>query len=87
MPSCVAVKVTPPMTTLDRPSGALTVMVPVVVSLVSPPLVRPCSLTVAWPVAPPLPSTGTMLGTPSVLQLMVMVSVAVLGSPSASVIV
>ena len=79
--------VAPPMTMLASPSGALTVIVPVVVSLVSPPLVRPCSLTVAWPVAPPLPSTGTMLGTPSVLPLMVMTSVAVLASPSASVIV
>ena len=80
-------KVMPPMTTLARPSGALTVIVPVVVSLVSPPLVRPCSLTVAWPVTAPLPSTGTMLGGPSVLPLMVMVSTAVLASPSASVIV
>ena len=40
-----------------------------------------------FPVAPALPSTGTMLGPPSVVPLIVIVSVVVLGSPSASVIV
>ena len=42
---------------------------------------------VAWPVASALPLTATMLGAPSVVPLMVSVSVVVLGSLSASVIV
>ena len=62
-------------------------MEPVVVSLVLPTVSRPSSLTVAWPVAPPLPSTGTMVGTPSEAPLMVMDSVAVVVSPSPSVMV
>ena len=84
--SWATVRVTPPTLTLVRPSGLPTLIVPLVVSVVAGP-VRPASSTVAWPVAPALPSTATMLGPPSVVPLMVSVSVVVLGSPSASVIV
>ena len=65
------------MVTLLIPSGAVTVRVPVVVSVVSPIVVKPFSNTVAWPVAPALPSTGTIAGAPSVTPLMMMVSCAV----------
>ena len=86
--SWATVRVRPPILTLVRPSGLPTVMLPAVVSLVSPALVSPRSSTLTWPVTDgPLPSTGTMLGPPSVVPLMVMVSVVLLGSPSASVIV
>ena len=76
--SCATVKVTPPMVTSFRPSGAVTVRLPVVVSLLvaaSLPPLRPDSWTVASPVAPPLPSTGVICGAPSVWPLMVIVSV------------
>ncbi|MPN41108.1 hypothetical protein SDC9_188649 [bioreactor metagenome] len=83
--SWAAVRVVPPTVTLLRPSGAVTVIVPLVLSEVFATVIRPISLTVAWPVAAPLPSTGVMLGTPSVRPLMVMVSVAVVVLPSPSV--
>ncbi len=85
--SWATLRVMPPILTLVRPSGLPTLIVPMVLSLGSPRLVSPPSRTLAWPVALALPSTGTMLGPPSVVPLMVIVSVVVLGSPSASVIV
>ncbi|VTY37456.1 Uncharacterised protein [Xylophilus ampelinus] len=88
--SCAGVSVVPPTVTLCRPSAALTVMLPLVRSDVSgppAPSTRPASRTSAWPVAAPLPSTGTMPGVPSVRPWMVMVRVLVEVSPSASVMV
>ena len=41
--SWATVSVAPPILTLARPSGLPTLIVPVVVSLVSAPLVSPCS--------------------------------------------
>ena len=82
------VKIVRPIVTDAMPSGAVTVSVPVVVSVLSPTFTRPFSYTSACPVtAAPLPSTGVITGAPSVTPLMVMVSVVVLVSPSASVMV
>ena len=84
--SCVTVKIVPPMVTVAKPSGAVRVIVPVVVSDVSPTVVSPASLTVACPASALLPSTAVMVGALSVVPLIVIVNVAVLVSPSASVI-
>ncbi len=70
---------------LLRPSGAVSTMVPAVVSPVSAALVRPCSSTVASAPTTPRLSNGAMSGAPSVWPSMVMVSVAVAVSPSPSV--
>ena len=75
------------MVTLLMPSGAFTLMAPVVVSVVSPAEVRPASFTVAWPVAPALPSVALIAGAPSVAPLMVMVSVLLAVEVPGSVIV
>ena len=89
--SCASVTGVPPIVMLLRPSGADRSRVPVVRSAVSgPPMpsTRPRSSTEISPAAPgPLPSTGVIAGTPSVWPLTVSVSVAVLVSPSPSVIV
>ena len=85
--SCVSETAVPPTLMLDRPSSADNVTVPAWVSDVSPAVVRPASLTVTSPVATPLPSTGVIVGAPSVTPLIVMVNVVLLVSPSVSVMV
>ena len=86
--SCATVNSWPPMVTLTMPSPAVTVIVPVVVSVVPPVGVKPLSYTVAWPVAaPPFPSTGRICGAPSVWPLIVMVSVLLAESNPGSVMV
>ena len=57
-------KLVPPIVRLITPPGTCTVIVPVVVSLVSPPLSSPRSRTVAWPGATLLPSSAEMVGAP-----------------------
>ncbi|MNU72974.1 hypothetical protein D3C71_624480 [compost metagenome] len=88
--SSASVSVRLPTVTLRMPSLAETTIVPVVRSRVSGPAgpsTSPRSCTSACPVAAPLPSTAPMAGSPSRRPWMVIVSVAVLVSPSASVIV
>jgi hypothetical protein len=95
LPSCPGVTVVPPTTMLSSPSGAPMTKWPLAVSLVSATSPRPCSLTLACPVVvgpslSPLPALLPLgmfsVGT-SFVPLMVMVSVAVEASPSASVMV
>ena len=82
--SSVAVRVTPPTVTEARPSGVLTEMVRVPVdSLSTFGSVRPASNTRA----PPSASSGLISGGPSVRPLIVMLSVVLETSPSASVMV
>ncbi|MNU72972.1 hypothetical protein D3C71_624460 [compost metagenome] len=85
--SCAGVSVVPCTAMLPRPSGAVTKKLPETVSLASPGSTRPRSYTVACPaVSGPLLSPITSV-TPSLAPWMVRVSVAVLVSPSLSVIV
>ena len=69
------VKVVPPTVTSLIPSGAVTTMEPLVVSVTSATEVNPASYTVACPVAAPFSSVGLIPKVPvSVTPLMVMVS-------------
>ncbi|MCY1206250.1 hypothetical protein D9M72_178140 [compost metagenome] len=84
--NCASVTTVPPTLMLATPSAAVMLKLLAARSPVSVMLTRPDSNTVTCPVAAPLASVTAMPGR-SLAPRMVIVSVAVLVSPSASVIV